>query len=87
MKSSRKSENRASWLQTTPVIEAEFTKAGYAAGRDLPVILTCRSDDMGNLHFDIRQYNCIDWKTPNELAQRLQVRIEAVIGEGPLKSS
>jgi hypothetical protein len=62
-----------------------YYEAGYAAGRDLPVILTCRKNDMANLHFDIRQYNCIDWKTPKELAHRLQVRIEAVIGDGPLK--
>jgi nucleoside 2-deoxyribosyltransferase len=62
-----------------------YYEAGFAAGRDLPVILTCRKDDMTNLHFDIRQYNCIDWETPEELAHRLQVRIEAVIGDGPLK--
>jgi hypothetical protein len=62
-----------------------YYEAGYATGRDLPVILTCRKDDMKGLHFDIRQYNCIDWVAPDELAQRLKVRIEAVIGDGPLK--
>ena len=63
-----------------------YYEAGYAAGRNLPVILTCKKDHMEKLHFDIRQYNCIDWETPTELARRLQVRIEAVIGDGPLKS-
>jgi hypothetical protein len=62
-----------------------YYEAGYAAGRNLPVILTCRKDELKDLHFDIRQYNCIDWETPDELARRLQVRIEAVIGDGPLK--
>jgi nucleoside 2-deoxyribosyltransferase len=62
-----------------------YYEAGFAAGRNLHVISTCRKNDMANLHFDIRQYNCIDWETPNELARRLQVRIEAVIGDGPLK--
>jgi hypothetical protein len=62
-----------------------YYEAGYAAGRELPVILTCRKDQMKDLHFDIRQYNCIDWQTPEELAGRLQVRIEAVVGDGPLK--
>ena len=62
-----------------------YYEAGYAAGRNLPVILTCKEDQMGHLHFDVRQYNCIDWKSPDELARRLQVRIEAVIGDGPLK--
>ncbi len=63
-----------------------YYEAGYAAGRNLPVILTCRQDQMDQLHFDIRQYNCIDWQTPAELARRLQVRIEAVLGDGPLKT-
>jgi hypothetical protein len=56
------------------------------AGRDLPVILTCKKEDMKNLHFDIRQYNCIDWQSPDELARRLQVRIEAIVGDGPFKA-
>jgi hypothetical protein len=55
-------------------------------GLALPVIWTCRKDDMPNIHFDTRQYNCIDWETPDELANRLLKRIEAVIGRGPLKS-
>jgi nucleoside 2-deoxyribosyltransferase len=63
-----------------------YYEAGYASGRNLPVILTCRKSDRENLHFDIRQYNCIVWETPEELARRLQVRIEAVIGDGPLKA-
>jgi hypothetical protein len=62
-----------------------YYEAGFAAGLATPVILTCRKDEMEKLHFDIRQFNCIDWQTPAELASRLQSRIEAVIGEGPLK--
>jgi nucleoside 2-deoxyribosyltransferase len=63
-----------------------YYEAGYAAGRDLPVILTCKKEDMKGLHFDIRQYNCIDWRSPDELAHRLQVRIEAIVGDGPFKA-
>jgi len=62
-----------------------YYEAGFAAGRGIPVILTCEKNQMDDLHFDIRQYNCIDWQTPEELAARLKVRIEAVIGDGPLK--
>jgi nucleoside 2-deoxyribosyltransferase len=62
-----------------------YYEAGYAGGRGLPVFLTCRKDAMADRHFDIRQYNCIDWETPDELAKRLQDRIEAVVGDGPLK--
>jgi hypothetical protein len=36
------------------------------------------------LHFDIRQYNCIDWTNASELATRLRQRIEAMLGEDPL---
>jgi nucleoside 2-deoxyribosyltransferase len=63
-----------------------YYESGYAAGRDIPVIWTCRKDELPKLHFDIRQYNCIDWETPQELARRLKARIEAVIGEGPRKA-
>jgi hypothetical protein len=62
-----------------------YYEAGYAGGRDIPVIWTCRKDDFEKVHFDIRQYNCIVWETPQELARKLKVRIEAVIGVGPRK--
>jgi nucleoside 2-deoxyribosyltransferase len=61
----------------------EYFEAGYAMGRGLPIIWTCQKDDMEKLHFDIRQYNCIDWSGPTELAKRLQKRIEAMLGQGP----
>jgi hypothetical protein len=55
-------------------------------GLGLPVIWTCRKDDIKDLHFDIRQYNCIDWSEADELATRLQQRIEAMLGHGPLSN-
>jgi hypothetical protein len=60
-----------------------YFEAGYALGRAMPVIWTCRKTDLAKLHFDIRQYNCIDWDTEKELVQRLSKRIEAVVGRGP----
>jgi len=79
-------------IRRSPFLVADYTgqrggvyyEAGFAAGLGIPVILTCRKDDLKNIHFDVRQYNCIHWETPSELARRLQVRIEAVIGDGPL---
>lgn len=62
-----------------------YFEAGFALGLDLPVIWTCRKDHMEDLHFDIRQFNYIDWDTKEDLAKRLQNRIEAVIGPGPGK--
>src|SRR5262249_3741223 len=58
-----------------------YFEAGFALGLGLPVFWTCRKDDF-TLHFDVRQYNTIDWSTPDELASRLQFRIESVIGRG-----
>lgn len=62
-----------------------YFEAGYAFGLGIPVIWTCKKDQIGDLHFDIRQFNCIDWDTPTELADRLEKRIKAVIGVGPNK--
>lgn len=60
-----------------------YFEAGFALGLGIPVIWTCRKDAMEDLHFDIRQYNTIDWESDEELARRLQHRIEATVGEGP----
>jgi hypothetical protein len=60
-----------------------YFEAGFAMGLGLPVIWSCKAEDIGELHFDIRQYNCIDWTEPVDLARRLQKRIEALLGQGP----
>ena len=56
-----------------------YFEAGYALGIGLPIIWTCRKDHIAQLHFDIRQYNCIDWETIEELRSRLMQRIRALI--------
>lgn len=56
-----------------------YFEAGFAMGLGIPVIWTCRRDDIDNLHFDTRQYNYIDWADPNELKERLVNRIEATV--------
>ena len=78
-------------IRRSSFVVADFTEqksgvyfeAGFALGLNLPVIWTCRADDIDNLHFDVRQYNCIDWKDEADLARRLQLRIEAIVGRGP----
>lgn len=80
-------------INASKFIIADFTghrggvyfEAGYAMGCDIPVFWTCRKDDMSDLHFDIRQFNCIDWETHEDLATRLATRIESVLGLGPNK--
>jgi len=84
-----------SQIRKSKFLVADFTghrggvyfEAGFAMGLGLPVFWTCREDELEKLHFDIRQYNCIMWTDPADLATRLQRRIEAVIGVGPVKSS
>lgn len=56
-----------------------YYEAGFAYGLGLPVILTCRKDALDDLHFDIRQYNCIVWETPEQLRDALTNRIKAAI--------
>ena len=78
-------------IRTAAFVVADFTghrggvyfEAGFALGLGRHVIWTCRKNDMKDLHFDIRQYNTIDWETPEELSSRLQLRIEASVGKGP----
>ena len=78
-------------IRTASFVVADFTghrggvyfEAGFALGLGRQVIWTCRKDDMQDLHFDIRQYNTIDWDNPKDLATRLQHRIEATVGKGP----
>jgi hypothetical protein len=60
-----------------------YFEAGFALGLGLPVIPTCREDEVDKLHFDIRHLNTLPWPTPEELAINLARRVQAVIGEGP----
>lgn len=62
-----------------------YYEAGFAHGLNIPVIFTCRKDIRENLHFDTRQYNHIFWETLDELRERLEERIGAVIGQGPVR--
>jgi hypothetical protein len=60
-----------------------YFEAGFAFGLGLMVIPTCREDEMGKLHFDIKHLNTLPWKKPAELADGLDKRIRAVVGAGP----
>ena len=64
-----------------------YYEAGFAAGLGIPVIFTCRKDHLKDLHFDVRQFNTIDWSEPAELATRLSERISATIGDGPKRAA
>jgi hypothetical protein len=81
-------------IRQTKFLVADFTKnrrsvyyeAGFAQGLGHQVIWTVRKDLLRKVEFDTRQYNFIRWAA-NDLAgfaKRLQNRIEATIGKGPL---
>lgn len=83
-------------IRRSRFIVADFTghrggvyyEAGFAKGLGLEVIWTCRKDEIEKLHFDIRQYNCIDWEEDklSEFAKRLTNRIESVLGRGAYRA-
>lgn len=60
-----------------------YWESGFCAGLGTPVFLSCHQDHVAQLHFDIRQYNTVVWSDLDDLATKLQRRIEAVIGKGP----
>lgn len=76
-------------IQRSRFVVADFTghrggvyfEAGYAMGRGIPVIWTCKKCCLNDLHFDIRQYNMIAWESAEDLRTRLHQRIRATLGE------
>jgi major membrane immunogen (membrane-anchored lipoprotein) len=53
-------------------------------GLGRPVIWVCSKSDFAKVHFDTRQYNTIVYENTDELKKRLQFRIEAILGKGPI---
>ena len=64
-----------------------YFEAGFALGLGIPVIYTCREDAIDSIHFDTRQYHHTAWQDPKDLRDKLEKRILALIGEGPVVSS
>jgi nucleoside 2-deoxyribosyltransferase len=74
-------------LKSSKVVIADFTgqrqavyyEAGYAMGMGIPVIWTCREDEVNKLSFDTRQYPHILWKDKDDLYKQLTARLSAQI--------
>lgn len=72
-------------IRRSGLLVADFTghrqgvyfEAGFALGLGIPVIYTCRADQLDDAHFDTRQYNHIRWSDPGELRERLRNRVRA----------
>lgn len=61
-----------------------YYEAGFADGLGIPVFYTCKQEEQKEVHFDKRQENIIFWKDTDDLATRLQNRIEATLGRPPV---
>jgi len=72
-------------IRTSGLVVADFTKhrggvyfeAGFALGLGIPLIWTCRKNQIKKAHFDTRQFNHIIWESKEELKQKLIDRINA----------
>jgi hypothetical protein len=56
-----------------------YFEAGYAIGRGIPVIWSCRSDDFEHVHFDTRQYNHVVWDDETDLKDKISARMKGTI--------
>ena len=74
-------------IRSSRFIVADFTgnrggvyyEAGFANGLNIPVIHMCKKEELKKVHFDVNHRNIIDWKTGEELYERLLNRIKATI--------
>jgi hypothetical protein len=81
-------------IRRSKFVVADFTgqrggvyfEAGFALGLGLPVVWTCSEEALKEVHFDNRQYAFVTWSPGklDEFRNRLQNRIEATIGRGPV---
>jgi nucleoside 2-deoxyribosyltransferase len=81
-------------IRRSKFIVADFTatrggvyfEAGFALGLGKSVIWTTSERRLKRVHFDNRQYNFVTWDKDalEDFSMRLQNRIEATIGTGPL---
>ena len=80
-------------IRRSSFVVADFTghrggvyyEVGFAHGLGRRSLFCCREDHINDLHFDVRQYNTILWQRPEDIVVRLQHRILALFGGGPLK--
>jgi hypothetical protein len=67
-----------------------YYEAGVAFGLNLPVFTLCQKDHLepglNRVHFDVQHLNLLTWEEDKlaELTDRLEARIVAVLGRGPV---
>jgi nucleoside 2-deoxyribosyltransferase len=73
-------------IKSSKFIVADYTEnnlgvyyeAGYARGRDIPVIGVCHKKSVEKLHFDVRNRNMLLWEEPMDLREQLIGTIRAL---------
>jgi hypothetical protein len=60
-----------------------YFEAGLMMGLGRTVIWMCSRDELEKMHFDVRQFNFIDYESLEDAKVRLYNRILAIEGEGP----
>jgi hypothetical protein len=76
-------EIRNSLFVVAEVTEHErvvYFEAGYAIGRNLPVIWCVKKEELDKVHFDTRQCNHVVWETTEDLKEKLYDVICAAVG-------
>lgn len=58
---------------------AVYYEAGYAMGMKIPVIWTCREDQVKQICFDVNHHPFILWNTPEDLADKVVKRLKAIL--------
>jgi hypothetical protein len=56
-----------------------YFEAGFGLGRGVPVVWTCRSDELSKAHFDTRQYYHVEWRDSSDLREKLIDRLRATV--------
>ena len=56
-----------------------YFEAGYALGIKIPVIWSCRKDNLKEVHFDTRQYSHVVWENETELEEKIINRVKGTI--------
>jgi hypothetical protein len=60
-----------------------YFEAGLMMGLGRTVVWMCNADELKEMHFDVRQFNFIDYESLENAKTRLYNRILAIEGEGP----
>jgi hypothetical protein len=60
-----------------------YFEAGLMMGLGRTVIWMCNKNELDKIHFDVLQFNFIDYESLEDANTRLHHRILAIEGEGP----